>query len=248
MSPLAGRFLGRDPIGYFDGPSHYSFNIWLVWLDPAGLYSISDDPYVIDPDYTNCAGFALDVEDGSHIDPTSSLYNMAAALGFECTQGIGAGECHEHCKDKGLDGCVQGYIYILDVNHNTHNDIKKALQALVDYYKSKDPRVKDLDSLILFHFVDVAKALGKIGYHYKKNSIIDFHFMKCIGNKFEYQPCKAKKGTGNLESNCRDRRGDPVIWLPTSENPENIDTNRILSKFCCCKTGKPIELEKPVTD
>jgi hypothetical protein len=44
MSPLAGRFLGRDPIGYVDGLSTYTFviNSPLDASDPSGLIKLSD--------------------------------------------------------------------------------------------------------------------------------------------------------------------------------------------------------------
>jgi RHS repeat-associated protein len=44
MSPSAGRFLGRDPIGYKDGVSLYRINISLASLDPEGLAWIDADP------------------------------------------------------------------------------------------------------------------------------------------------------------------------------------------------------------
>jgi len=40
MSPIAGRFLGRDPIGYEDGMSLYRSQLGLRFLDPNGLQCI----------------------------------------------------------------------------------------------------------------------------------------------------------------------------------------------------------------
>jgi hypothetical protein len=40
MSPSAGRFLGRDPIGYEDGMSLYRSKLGLRFLDPNGLQCI----------------------------------------------------------------------------------------------------------------------------------------------------------------------------------------------------------------
>ena len=44
MSPNAGRFLGRDPIGYEDGVSLYQLNVNLSSLDPEGLAELDADP------------------------------------------------------------------------------------------------------------------------------------------------------------------------------------------------------------
>jgi RHS repeat-associated protein len=44
MSPSAGRFLGRDPIGYGDGTSLFHFGINLSSLDPEGLAELDADP------------------------------------------------------------------------------------------------------------------------------------------------------------------------------------------------------------
>ena len=48
MSPSAGRFLGRDPIGYFDGMGLYSAYFAASGFDPFGLY---EQP---DTDLANC--------------------------------------------------------------------------------------------------------------------------------------------------------------------------------------------------
>ena len=48
MSPSAGRFLGRDPIGYFDGMGLYSAYFASSGFDPFGLY---EQP---DTDLANC--------------------------------------------------------------------------------------------------------------------------------------------------------------------------------------------------
>jgi len=43
MSPMAGRFLGRDPIGYSDGFNMYMLQFFLSSTDPTGLYTIGGD-------------------------------------------------------------------------------------------------------------------------------------------------------------------------------------------------------------
>jgi RHS repeat-associated protein len=43
MSPLAGRFLGRDPIGYSDGYNMFMLQFFLSSTDPTGLYTIGGD-------------------------------------------------------------------------------------------------------------------------------------------------------------------------------------------------------------
>ncbi|MFN7842787.1 MAG: RHS repeat domain-containing protein, partial [Pirellula sp.] len=44
ISPLAGRFLGRDPIEYDDGDNLYRVNITLSSLDPEGMAELDADP------------------------------------------------------------------------------------------------------------------------------------------------------------------------------------------------------------
>ena len=52
MSPSAGRFLGRDPIGYEDGLDLYAMQVSLDAMDPLGLLSVvPKDP---DPDSSVC--------------------------------------------------------------------------------------------------------------------------------------------------------------------------------------------------
>jgi len=52
MSPGAGRFLGRDPIGYEDGLDFYAMQVSLDAMDPLGLLSVvPQDP---DPDSPVC--------------------------------------------------------------------------------------------------------------------------------------------------------------------------------------------------
>ena len=43
MSPLAGRFLGRDPIGYEDSINLHEFGLLLSFLDPTGQWVIPGD-------------------------------------------------------------------------------------------------------------------------------------------------------------------------------------------------------------
>ncbi len=44
MNSVAGRFLGRDPIGYEDGVSLHQLNVNLSSLDPEGLAELDADP------------------------------------------------------------------------------------------------------------------------------------------------------------------------------------------------------------
>jgi RHS repeat-associated protein len=84
MSPLAGRFMGRDPIGYEDGPLLlYSFVSakYLSSLDPFGLIAVWQDhykkPHVSNDGHTNCDGFAL-APCMIAITPTGGLFEMIA--------------------------------------------------------------------------------------------------------------------------------------------------------------------------
>lgn len=62
-----------------------------------------------------------------------------------------------------------------------------------------------------------------------KPSLIDFHFLKCTGNKDKFQGCRAKN---NLDYGKCD---DPDIGKPSNEESDYFGKNQLISKMCCCK-------------
>ena len=77
MSPLAGRFLGRDPIGYIDGPQLYKAFFVVSGMDPSGHYAVQprevEVPQVdVDVD--------LDIEDGPDDGDVARCQDVCANL------------------------------------------------------------------------------------------------------------------------------------------------------------------------
>jgi hypothetical protein len=77
MSPLAGRFLGRDPIGYIDGPQLYKAFFVVTGMDPSGHYAVQprevEVPQVdVDVD--------LDIEDGPDGGDVARCLDVCANL------------------------------------------------------------------------------------------------------------------------------------------------------------------------
>jgi len=94
----------------------------------------------------------------------------------------------------------------------------------------------------------IAKQVAPEGHSNGRQKMIDFHFMRCKEDHFIYQPCNAVKGNTDPNKGCVDRRGDPEIWTPTLDEPENIRSDRLISKFCCCKTGGKVGPIKPILE
>lgn len=60
MSPLAGRFLGKDPMGYVDGWNIYLTRFSVSGVDPHGLYNLNpSSPF--NQTGTNCERYSLDL-------------------------------------------------------------------------------------------------------------------------------------------------------------------------------------------
>ncbi len=251
MSPKTGRFLGRDPIG-FDGSPWNTFEFIhgriLQDFDPFGL---RQEPYYpgvqVLPTHTNCAGFALHPKE-SAINPVNGIDGMVSGMGFSCTLGVGAFECVDNCS-KGKN-CVQGYVYVkraVASNPQFNDSVEEALRELLSQVSEYDPRVKDVQSLLYFHWEKALEFLSKRGLPKPPENggaagtAIDFHFMKCKpGPGFDppiliAQPCFAPKGGTNPISGCRDIRNDPEVFVPSPEEPERFPGTRTLLKMCCCK-------------
>ena len=236
MSPLAGRFLGRDPIGYVDGQLLYTIYIGLRSLDPTRLRTIPDD-YKVYLDWTNCAGFTLHLEE-SGIDPTGRLDALLAAFEFtDCRLGTSSQGCLDECS-KGKD-CRVVYMYKVKPHEKMRGDVDAELQKLLPMFKD-DKRVIDVSTMLFYRWSEVIALPFKNGVQIDTNigriPVIDFHVMKCKGEGFIFQPCRVPKG-GHPDPRyqCQDHRANPPSFVPSPEKPEYIDISRVFSTICCCK-------------
>jgi hypothetical protein len=243
MNGLTGRFLSRDPLGFKSG-SLLSYGYvgarCLTRRDPSGLIALDDTkkkPYIEHPGETNCAGFAVHPEQVA-IDVTGNLIDFLEAFGYgKCTLGGTASQCLKKCEE--MD-CVQVYAYpIPGLDKIPNFDMRSELEKLVPDF-ADDYRVKDVPSMLLYHWAEVLKKLEDQGFHTPKRfPLIDFHFLKCRGPEFVYQKCNARfgsDGSGKFPpDNCVDRRSDPLIYTPSKDRPEFFDDSIIFMKLCCCK-------------
>ncbi|XZE20551.1 RHS repeat domain-containing protein [Pirellulaceae bacterium SH449] len=224
MSPLAGRFLGRDPIGVYA----LHFNTFefvrgnaLRSLDPSGLYD-----FRVEPEHVNCAGFALG--NGISIQPGGSVMSMATAMGFECHLGVSAVDCKSKCGDR---ECAQGYLYINKaISSQSMENLHQWLVYLCEQYKQQGKPCNGPDDFLRVHFFELQEWLMRLPWSPSPPSyVIDFHFLRCTGDVYTYQPCRAAKGSKN------DKCDTPIPWDPKKDGPDYFNRPQLISRMCCCR-------------
>ena len=209
-----GRFCSRDPIAYWDGLNAYSSYFVLSKLDPSGLvYEITT--------HTNCAGFALSDGDSLQMDNNDSILSMANEKGWGCTMSVSASDCRQHCEDQGFASCAMGYAYInRDLNFDA---VKEYMEELI---ANNSVKMVALDDSFMEHanFLYFDKSIKD-----KFGKSIDFHFLRCDGDDYLYQPCHAKKGSD------LDKRRKPDRWTPNPRKKDYFGNGQMIGKMCCCQ-------------
>ena len=149
MSPLAGRFLGREPIGYFSTFGLYELEIALSALDPTGNSAMGTDDVdvmftCLQSNYTQLSvGYANDKKRCSYVP----LGILAAGRFAQLTNDLGVGVILisvQGILPKGLAGKITESVLAYILNQNTCNpsdaesDVKKKLvDLLTKYIKDK---------------------------------------------------------------------------------------------------------------
>jgi RHS repeat-associated protein len=193
-SPETGRWVNRDPIEEYGGVHLYGFLrnspelaidylgmgvfYWRFWpWNWFGGYDVDNKhvipPFVPDPESINCLGFATGQDAFIRPFPGSkaSLKDVLIALGYECTEGISAENCKEHCGTECND-YVMLYAYLQKEFRDHWDEIRKR-------FKEKG-----------IHWLDSPFRLCGSG--------VDFHALKGRDDgKYEYQPCGCSKGDPN---------------------------------------------------
>jgi hypothetical protein len=126
-NPGLGRWLSRDPIGESSAPDMLSFvgNHPTIAVDSLGLQEVVRMPQigvvnrdfqhvgVLTPDAVNCLGYACRLPGKVDPAPKASMKDLLDALGYECTEGIPAAKCKEHCKCRDY---IMVYVYAKEPN------------------------------------------------------------------------------------------------------------------------------------
>ena len=149
MSPLAGRFLGRDPIGYLDTYSLYDLEIALSALDPTGNSTLGteDVDIMFQCLQTNYTQLSIDYKNDKKKCPYVPLGILATGRYAELTNDLGVGVILisvQGILPEGLAGKITESVLAHILNQNTCNpsdtesDVKKKLvDLLTKYIKDK---------------------------------------------------------------------------------------------------------------
>ena len=145
MSPLAGRFLGRDPIGYLDTYSLYDLEIALSALDPTGNSPLG--PSDIDVMFTclqnNYTQLSVNVTNRPSECPYLPLGILAQGRFAQLVNDLGVGVILTSVQGilpQGLAGKITESVLAYVLNQNTCNpsdtesDVKKKLVDLLTKY------------------------------------------------------------------------------------------------------------------
>jgi hypothetical protein len=228
LLPQVGTWNRRDPLGYVDGMSLAALYVQLSSTDSFGLFAVDtarkDPPggeYI--EGYTNCAGYALDPSgEGTSLQPTESLKQMAEGVGQTCYVRVGAKTCGRHCRQRGFRCHTMGYLYIVkSYNREEMIQIRNALLKLAETHDSHVMR---------YGFRELNAWLCKKYGFCRNGGPLDFHFLKgnCGEDDYTYQPCHAGKNS------AKDCRLDPKVFNPTEEDPDYFAFPQGVGKMCCC--------------
>ncbi len=228
-----GRWLNRDPIEEQGGVNVYGFvgNGTLDFVDTDGRRWWSNEKkpsYIEQEDSVNCAGYALGREHAVGPSDKASLKEMAEGLGWECTVGVSAAACKEHCEEDGYNEYVEGYLYLH--KEIDPNEARKYIKDKVGYKRERD-LIDKRD-----HWGTWAVMNKRYGRDYGSASY-DFHFLRGQPDgSYRFQHRKACKGS--KEDFTKGPPDPDNIWTSTETDKDYFDEKQGLAKMCCCRCKK----------
>ncbi|MCU0720107.1 MAG: RHS repeat-associated core domain-containing protein [Pirellula sp.] len=210
MSPLAGRFLGRDPIGYEDGWNLNAFEVGLTSTDPEGLSAhsclttrISFAPGVRDPDRSG------EMEFSKLAKRIGSILKIAD-LGFYWNFQVDFDITHKNC----LEDCSCGHpIPFRESKIELYGTVLVGFGVPVNPLVTVDGEMKISEGMKLS--ISEGMCKGSRSRRLCGHPQVEVEFKVCVGKKkwgLAAQACVGVKTNCGLFGKCEDDLSPTGKW------------------------------------